>query len=404
MIELADYSISQCLHEGSETAVYSGLRRRDNLPVVVKMPRDDHPLPTVLNRLRHEYALLREYAQPGVVQGLELVRSQSSLALVLEYVEGEPLTALVRSRKLDLALVLRIGLELAQILTRLHDRHVVHKDLKPHNVLYNPQTGAVTLLDFGIASCLSHETQPGHGPGAVEGTLAYMSPEQTGRMNRLLDTRSDLYSLGVTLYELLTYTLPFTSTDALALIHCHIARRPPTPQELNSRVPAIVSDVVMRLLAKASEDRYQTAAGLAADLRECLTQLQSKGEISDFPLGRSDFSAELRVPQRLYGRQAEQQVLSAALHRAAAGSAELVLISGYPGVGKTALVHEMYSRVVAQGGFFAEGKFDQFSSSAPMAQVLFEAEETATLREDVEGPNAEARPRLLTSPAALEAN
>jgi predicted ATPase/GAF domain-containing protein/anti-anti-sigma regulatory factor len=228
----------------------------------------------------------------------------------------------------------------------------------------------VTLLDFGIASCLSHETQPGHGPGAVEGTLAYMSPEQTGRMNRLLDTRSDLYSLGVTLYELLTYTLPFTSTDALALIHCHIARRPPTPQELNSRVPAIVSDVVMRLLAKASEDRYQTAAGLAADLRECLTQLQSKGEISDFPLGRSDFSAELRVPQRLYGRQAEQQVLSAALHRAAAGSAELVLISGYPGVGKTALVHEMYSRVVAQGGFFAEGKFDQFSSSAPMAQLV----------------------------------
>jgi serine/threonine protein kinase len=134
MIELADYSISQCLHEGSETAVYSGLRRRDNLPVVVKMPRDDHPLPTVLNRLRHEYALLREYAQPGVVQGLELVRSPSSLALVLEYVEGEPLTALVRSRKLDLALVLRIGLELAQILTRLHDRHVVHKDLKPHKI------------------------------------------------------------------------------------------------------------------------------------------------------------------------------------------------------------------------------------------------------------------------------
>ncbi len=252
----------------------------------------------------------------------------------------------------------------------MHARNLNHKDVKPSNVLANPATGEVWLMGFGIASRLPRERQPPEPPEFIAGTLPYMAPEQTGRMNRSIDSRSDLYSLGVTLYEMLTGSLPFTASDPMEWVHCHIARQPVPPGERVTNVPGPVSAIIMKLLAKTAEERYQTAAGLESDLRRCLDEWESRCRIDEFRLGERDIPDRLLIPEKLYGRASEIETLLAAFDRIVAGGRpELVLISGYSGIGKSSVVNELHKMLVPPRGLFAAGKFDQYKRDIPYATL-----------------------------------
>ncbi|MGH7964162.1 MAG: ATP-binding protein, partial [Candidatus Binatia bacterium] len=252
---------------------------------------------------------------------------------------------------------------------QVHKQHVIHKDINPANIVWNPVSGQLKLVDFGVATRLTRETPTLHHLTELEGTLAYMSPEQTGRMNRAVDYRTDFYSLGVTFYELLTGRVPFPTADALAVMHAHIAQQPPLPHELNPDIPQPLSAIVMKLMAKDAEDRYQSTSGLKADLEECLRQWQAAQRIAPFPLGQHDVTDHFRLPQKLYGRTLEIDTLLAAFARVSRSAGEMLVVSGHAGIGKTALVQEVYKSLAQQQGYFIVGKFDQFQRNVPYASL-----------------------------------
>ena len=273
-------------------------------------------------------------------------------------------------RPWEIASFLRLAIGIATALAQVHQRGLIHKDIKPANVLVNSVTGQVWLMGFGIASRLPRERQAPAPPEVIAGTLAYMAPEQTGRMNRSIDFRSDLYALGVTLYEMLTGELPFAASDPMEWVHCHIARQPAPPDERVAGIPGPLSAIVMKLLAKNAEDRYQTAAGLAVDLRKCLAEWESHRSIEPFPLGADDVSDRLMAPEKLYGREHEIETLLGAFDRVVAnGATELVLVSGYAGIGKSSVVNELQKALVPPRGLFASGKFDQYKRDIPYATL-----------------------------------
>jgi hypothetical protein len=264
---------------------------------------------------------------------------------------------------------LPLAIGVASALAQVHQRGLIHKDIKPANILVNSVTGQAWLMGFGIASRLPRERQAPAPPEVIAGTLAYMAPEQTGRMNRSIDSRSDLYALGVTLYEMLTGELPFVASGPMEWVHCHIARQPAPPDEVVG-IPAPLSAIVMKLLAKNAEDRYQTAAGLTADLRKCLAEWESHHRIEPFQFGADDASDRLMAPEKLYGREHEIETLLGAFDRVVTSSRpELVLVSGNAGIGKSSLVNELQKALVAPRGLFASGKFDQYKRDIPYATL-----------------------------------
>ncbi|MEI9948882.1 MAG: AAA family ATPase [Pseudomonadota bacterium] len=270
---------------------------------------------------------------------------------------------------LDLTRFLRIASALARALGQMHRQGLVHKDLKPDNVLVD-QLGHVRLTGFGISSRLRRERQVLAPPEVIVGTFAYMAPEQTGRMNRSVDARSDLYSLGVTLYEVLTGALPFNASEPMEWIHCHIARQPPSPSERVRALPIAIADILLKLLAKNPEDRYQTARGVETDLRRCLAAWVSGQDIERFALAEQDVPERLVMPEQLYGRAAEIEVLLGAFERVvSAGSCELILVSGHAGIGKSSMVSELYKVMVPSRGLFATGKCDQYQRNIPYATL-----------------------------------
>lgn len=370
MVPSAPYELLQVLYEVRDLAVYRGRRKIDGAPVRLKLLRAGGLDHRQLARLRHEHLVTRDLDVPCVLRALGIEQVGSATALVMEDFEGQPLSDLVRQGRPDLRTTLRIAAAIAGAIGEIHARHVIHKDIKPHNILVDPATGALKLMDFGIAARLSEETPDALRPEWLEGTPAYMSPEQTGRMNRVVDDRTDLYSLGVTLYEMLTGVRPFPATDAAELVYSHLARTPAPPHERSPDVPPAVSSIVMKLLAKDPEDRYQGAYGVKADLEECLSRLDAEGAIAPFPLGRHDVTSVLRVPQKLYGREEESRALLAVFERCQSGGVELVTLSGHAGVGKTALVREIRGPILQRGGYFVAGKFDQLGRNAPYAGVV----------------------------------
>jgi PAS domain S-box-containing protein len=370
MTERSEY-VLEPLRQGADFTLYRGRQHGDPAPVLAVAPGVDKPSPQSLRRLEHEYSLAAELDPAWAATPMVLTRHEGRTLLVLKDSGGDPLDQVLErseGQPLELTRFLRIAIGLAAALGQVHQQGLIHKDIKPANVLVD-DAGNVRLTGFGIASRLSHERQPPAPPEVIAGTLAYMAPEQTGRMNRSMDARSDLYSLGITLYQMLTGTLPFAAADPLEWVHCHIARQPTPPVE-RAAVPAPISMITMKLLAKNAEERYQTASGLEADLRRCLAQWQSDRRIDAFPLGAHDASDRLLIPEKLYGREAEIDLLLAAFDRVATlGTPELVLVSGYPGIGKSSVVNELHKALVAPRGLFASGKFDQYKRDIPYATL-----------------------------------
>ncbi|NER35285.1 MAG: AAA family ATPase [Oscillatoria sp. SIO1A7] len=364
------YQLIEAIHNGTKTVIYRGKRESASGEAIVKTLKAEYPTLEEIARLRHEYQILDSLDLPGTIKPLALENYGNGIAIVLEEFGSGSLEKYLAREKLSLVEFLKIAIKLVEILGEVHQCHVIHKDIKPHNILIDAVTGQIKLIDFSIATRLSRETQSISNPDLLEGTLAYMAPEQTGRMNRSIDYRTDFYCLGVTFYEMLTGQLPFTTTDPMELVHCHIAQIPLPPQEVNPEIPPAISEIVMKLVAKNAEDRYQSAPGIKADLEECLFQWQTLGTIENLIPGERDKSGQFLIPQKLYGREAEVAELMAAFDRASSGVAEMMLVSGYSGVGKTAVINEVHKPIVRQRGYFIAGKFDLLGRNVPYAALL----------------------------------
>ncbi|WP_456656121.1 ATP-binding protein [Bradyrhizobium sp. JR3.5] len=335
--------------------------------VLIVFPASEQPTPASLDRIVREYSFKDELDSKWAARPLELVRDGGRTILVLEDPGGESLSNLL-GNPIEVGRCLRIAIGTAVCLGKAHEHGFIHKDVKPANILVDETADEVRLTGFGIASRIARERQSPDPPEIIAGTLAYMAPEQTGRMNRSIDSRSDLYSFGITLYEMLTGRLPFAASDPMEWVHCHIARPPPAPREQVSEIPDVLSSIVMKLLEKTAEQRYQTASGLEADLRQCLREWQSRYCITPFLLGARDASDRLLIPEKLYGRDGEIATLIASFDRVVReGRPELVLFSGYSGIGKSSVVNELHRSLVPPRGFFASGKFDQYKRDVPYA-------------------------------------
>jgi hypothetical protein len=350
--------------------VLSRVKRTTNRPPALFVrPAAARPGDATIARLEHAHSLRGDLDPSWAARPTDLVGLRERLTLRLEDPGGEVLATLL-GKPWDVDAFLRVALGIAGALRGLHGRGLVHKDVNPSNVLVDRATGKAWLTGFGIASRLRRERQSPEPPAIIAGTLAYMAPEQTGRMNRSIDSRSDLYALGVTLYQMLVGELPFTERDPMGLVHCHLARRPVPPRERAAHIPRAVSALVMKLLEKVAEERYQTAAGVQADLDVCLNEWHTHGLARDVPLGTRDASDRFLIPEKLYGRERDIEQLLAAFDRVVtSGRPGLMLVSGYSGVGKSSVVSELHKALLPPRGLFASGKFDQHKRDTPYATL-----------------------------------
>ena len=358
----------QLLWQDSERALYRGQHTdgKTRLRSVLTLRLTAEPPPgTSVDRLAHEYGLKDLLENAWAVRPLELVRDRDGMMLLLEDPGGEPLDWLL-GEPMEARRFLQLAIGIAAALGQVHQRGLVHRDLKPAHILVDSTNESVRLTGFGLASRLPRERQSPGPPGFIVGTLAYMAPEQTGRMNRSIDSRSDLYALGVIFYQMLTRVLPFAASDPMEWVHCHIARTPMPPHLRVTNIPDPISRIVTKLLAKTPEERYQTAAGVERDLRRCFAQWQARGRIDSFLPGESDTPDHLLIPEKLFGRKREIADLLGAYDRVATtGTPELMLIRGYSGTGKSSIVNELHKAFVPSGGLFALGKFDEHTHDIP---------------------------------------
>ena len=390
MLDIPGYQIFAQIYESTNSLVYRGIREFDRLPIILKLLKEELPTPAQMLRYQQEYQISKTLNLSGVVKAYSLEKYQNSLAIIFEDVGAESLILWREQRQITLAEFLPIAVKIVEILGQIHSVNIIHKDINQSNIVVNLKTGELQIIDFGISTVLSVENPTLKNPNVLEGTLAYIAPEQTGRMNRAIDYRADFYSLGATFYELLTNRLPFEGNDALELVHSHIAKQPTPPQEVNPEIPKPLSDLVMKLLAKTAEERYQSTWGIQADLELCLTQLQTQGKIEEFAIAQHDISDKFQIPQKLYGRETEIERLLAAFERVAGSlqeeaesatsetqpsptsrsHSEMMLVFGYSGIGKSALVQEIYKPLTRKKGYFIAGKFDQFQRNIPYSAVI----------------------------------
>jgi len=371
MINLPNYKIIEEIHESDRSLVYRARHLSDNQPVILKILKQAYPPPERIAQFQREYELTKSLDIPGAVKAYRIVETNDRYwAMVVEDFGGKSLKQVLRNLFFTIDTFLSVAIKVSKILGELNQQRIIHKDINPSNIVWNQETDELKIIDFGISSKLSRETATIRNPNLLEGTLAYISPEQTGRMNRAIDYRTDFYSLGATFYELLTGKLPFTTNDPLELVHSHIAKQPTPPHQLKPEIPRQVSEIVLKLMAKNAEDRYQSAAGIEADLLECQRQQQTEGQIHSFPLARRDVIATFQIPQKLYGREREIETLLAGFDRVSLGSSEIMLVAGYSGIGKSALVKEIYKPITRQRGYFISGKFDQYQRNIPYASLI----------------------------------
>ncbi|AFY81258.1 trifunctional serine/threonine-protein kinase/ATP-binding protein/sensor histidine kinase [Oscillatoria acuminata] len=364
------YSKIQEIQSGLRTVIYRAYSKRTQKPVIIKILKEEFPQLQDIARFNHEYELISSLNISGIVKPYRLEKHQNSLALVLEDFGGQSLKIYLETHELDLTQFLQIGIQLATTLAQLHQVQIVHKDIKPHNIIINPETGEVKIADFSIAVQGEKETPEMIAADAIEGTLAYMSPEQTGRMNRAIDYRTDLYSLGITFYEVLTGQLPFQARTPMEWIHQHIAKQPIPPDIRNAQIPPVLSEIVMKLIAKTPEDRYQSAWGVKVDLEICLNQLQTQGSIDSFAIALQDRTGKIGSPRKIYGRDREISILQSTFTRISQGPRETLLIAGHSGIGKSALVRQLQPWIRQHHGYFICGKFEHSKQNIPYRAVL----------------------------------
>jgi len=390
-LKIAGYQIIEQLYSGSRTQVYRAvrecdtfstrryangglscgtLRERQRLPVVIKLLKREYPTFSELVQFRNQYAIAKNLDISGIIKPYSLEAYHNGYALVMEDFGGISLRQFTQGKTLTLEQFLPIVLQLLDTLHQLHQQRVIHKDIKPANILIHPDTKQIKLIDFSIASLLPRETQEIQSPNGLEGTLAYLSPEQTGRMNRGIDYRSDFYSLGVTFFELLSGQLPFDSQKPMELVHCHIAKLPPLACDFNPDLPLMLGEIIRKLMAKNAEDRYQSVLGLKHDLVTCLEQWRETGKHTWFELGQRDISDRFLIPEKLYGRESEVQTLLEAFGHVANGGSQLMLVAGFSGIGKTAVVNEVHKPIVRWNGYFIKGKYDQFNRNIPLSAFV----------------------------------
>ncbi|HEY9298518.1 MAG TPA: AAA family ATPase [Phormidium sp.] len=401
LISIPGYRAIEQLYSGSRTLVYRGFSESDNQPVVIKLLKSDYPTFSELVQFRNQYTIAKNIENSGIVKHLSLEVYRNGFALVMEDFGGISLAEYITNETWNLKdkitntleKFLQIALKICSCLESIYNNKVIHKDIKPQNIIINPTTQEVKIIDFSISSLLNRENPEIKNPNILEGTLAYMSPEQTGRMNRGIDYRTDFYSLGVTFYELLTGQLPFQSNEPMELVHSHIARQPIHPIALNPAIPQVLNDIVLKLMAKTAEARYQTVGGIRHDLENCLKEYSEHRTIQLFELGSRDISERFVIPEKLYGRETEVSALLAAFHRVACpqensaaadlevspsssrepqklpprATTEIMLVAGFSGIGKTAVVNEVHKPIVQQRGYFIKGKFDQFRRDIPFS-------------------------------------
>ena len=377
MLTLPGYSNLQTLYEGSNSIIYRALCQSDYTLVVLKTQISEYPAPEEIARIRHEYNILKNLHLEGIVKSIDMIHQEYRLILILEYFNSLSLKQYITDSSIAISQFLNIAIQLSETLDKIHQQQIIHKDIKPHNILIEPTTQKTKIIDFSIATRLETETQAIINPNYIEGTLGYISPEQTGRMNRCIDYRTDFYSLGVTFYQILTQQLPFHSNDPMEVIHSHIAKIPIPPHQINPEIPIAISLIVMKLLSKNAEDRYQSALGLKADLEYCLSKLQSINRIQVFTPGKKDKKGQFSIPQKLYGRDTEVKLLLEAFDRVSNTdddkisqcNKEVILVTGYSGIGKTKVVNEVHKPIVKARGYFVSGKFDQLKRDIPYAAI-----------------------------------
>jgi len=356
------YLLLEKIHEGRSSYIYTGqdLDDKTKPQVIIKVLKDPFPSSEEMAKLKSEYELTAPLQNENIIKMYELTQEKNKVALIEEDFGGVALSEILKRGKLSLDMCLLYGIKICQALSYLHQVNIIHKDLNPSNIIINEETGELKLIDFSLATSHSNEITTIKNLSKLEGTLAYISPEQTGRMNRLLDYRTDFYSLGVTLYEMLTGKLPFLSSDPLEIIHGHLAKVPTHPQKLDPSIPGVLAEIVLKLLSKSADERYFSADGILYDLEKC-----KKQEIEPFILGEKDFSAQFVIPQKLYGREEEVKSLLSCFDQVTHGDKQLMMVTGYSGIGKTALVQEIFKPITEKKGIFITGKFNQFLRTIP---------------------------------------
>lgn len=358
------------LAEGRDRVIYSAVRVGDQEHVILKALRSEHPPADSIALMYHEYELVKNLDFPGVIQTYGFLDQQNQYALIQEDMRGISLKDYLQVNTLqDLSLFFKLAIQMVKIVGELHRRNVIHKDIKPANFIIHPETLEVKITDFNYSSKLLHEIQDIVPPDKLEGTLLYMAPEQTGRMNMNIDYRTDFYALGVTFYEMLTGELPFVYSDPLELLHAHLAT--PAPALLNSQmeIPEVLAEIVKKLMAKNPVERYQSATGLLLDLQHSEQLLQNTGKIEYFPLAQQDVFDRLNLSQKLYGRLEEAKVLLASYERVCQGAVEGLMVCGFSGIGKTMLINEVHKPMVRHKGYFIRGKFDQLQRDKPYTAI-----------------------------------
>lgn len=363
------YLISEEIFRGRKKIVYRAIREEDKKPVILKILSKENPNDSEIANLKREYEIIKNLDHECIIKAFDFVSHRKRPAMVLEDIGGKSLRFFIDNGEVDFITQLEIAIKLADALVYLHQNQIVHKDINPKNIVVNLETKEFRVIDFSISSRLPRENQKISHPILLEGTPAYISPEQTGRMNRIIDYRTDFYSMGTTIYEMLTNQLPFLAQDPMELVHCHIAKEPPAPVQIKNDIPKAVSDIVMKMLAKTAEQRYQSAFGIRADLQSCLSQWKASKKIKNLIPGKLDIKNRFQISQKLYGRENEIMALMSGFDRVGKGKTEMLLVSGYSGIGKSALVQEIHKTIVEKSGYFISGKFDQLQRTIPYSAI-----------------------------------
>ncbi|MES0489121.1 MAG: AAA family ATPase [Leptospirales bacterium] len=369
MIKVSGYNLDGILHQNKRTIIYSGRRESDNVEIILKSLAGEYPSPDQIANIKTEFKILDTIDAPNVIKPIKLIEYDGKPVIVMESVGGDSLGNLLAKEDLSIKKFLSLAISITDGIESIHEKKIIHKDINIHNIVWDTKNSRCKIIDFSLASDLAKESLPVLNASQLEGNLAYISPEQTGRMNRAIDYRTDYYSLGITLYKMATNVLPFDSEDPSELVHCHIAKVPPLPHEINNKIPKVISEIIMKLISKNAEDRYQSIHGLKYDLEKCATALKNN-KITDFEIASHDVSNRLQFPDMLFGREKYVTELLENYYKCSRGSKQIMFYSGSSGVGKTAIVNEIQKTVIDQKGFFIRGKYDHQDKNTPYSAII----------------------------------